>query len=195
MDIVNNPIYLTIDAVPVVVTPRAEVIRVTILQGERGPQGPQGEPGPAGPEGPEGPEGPQGEKGETGAQGPQGIQGPAGPQGATGATGPQGPQGPEGPEGPEGPQGETGAQGPAGTDAAGLLYFTSVTVNTASGAVMATITNSAITANHVLIECTFADRSGLMTEPSWTSSAGSFTISGTNTKSTTADITLGKKVN
>ncbi len=113
----------------------AEVEKIEVLPGERGPQGepgPQGERGQVGPRGSagspgeRGEPGPQGELGDVGPQGPvgaqgavgaQGERGPQGERGAPGAKGDLGPQGERGEPGAKGDPGEKGEPGPAGADA------------------------------------------------------------------------------
>lgn len=83
-----------------------------------------------------GPTGPSGAIGSTGATGPRGTTGPQGTTGATGPFGPTGPQGNTGPmanTGPTGPSGITGATGPQGSTGS---QVTSITVQTATGALL-----------------------------------------------------------
>ncbi len=114
MDVVNDPIVITVGAdmirvepvtvsvsvepgsSPIIIEPKEESAAITItgetLAAEIREQRInvtilQGEPGPQGPAGPAGP------KGDTGPAGPQG------PKGDTGDTGPQGPKGDTGPAG------------------------------------------------------------------------------------------------
>lgn len=113
----------------------AEVAKIEVPSGERGPQGepgPQGERGQVGPRGPagspgeRGEPGPRGERGDVGAQGSvgaqgavgaQGERGPQGERGAPGAKGDVGPQGERGEPGAKGDPGDKGEPGPAGADA------------------------------------------------------------------------------
>lgn len=74
------------------------------------------------------------------------------------------------------------------------LFFTSVPCTAQTGN-FATLTNSAITANHIVVECVFDDPSAITTDVTWTTAAGSLTLNGTCTSATTAAITLIKKDN
>ena len=75
-----------------------------------------------------------------------------------------------------------------------ILYFTGQTVSATTGDIL-TISNAKITADYVLLECTFANPSYITTDLTWTSTSGSFKLNGTCTTATTANITLGKKGN
>lgn len=79
-------------------------------------------------------------------------------------------------------------------NAGGALYITNVAVSVTAGNI-ATVSNSAITANHVVAECVFADPSYITTDVTWTTSAGSLVLNGTCTTATTANIVLVKKDN
>lgn len=143
------------------------------------------------------------------AIGPRGEQGPAGP------TGPQGPQGPQGPKGAPGEvtQAEFDALADdvaanAGSisdlnaaigdleDAAEnkVLYYTSVAVSATTGDI-ATLSNAAITGDHVLAECVWANPSAITTHVTWTTANGSLVLNGTCSSATTANIVLVKKDN
>lgn len=76
-----------------------------------------------------------------------------------------------------------------------ILYFYQRSVSVATSATIMTITDSRITANTVVLECTFANPSYITSNVTWTSSAGSITFSGTCTAATTANVTLGQKGN
>lgn len=80
-----------------------------------------------------------------------------------------------------------------------ILYFSQQTVSVASSAqimrIPASGTNSAITENTVVLECTFANPTAITSDVTWTSYAGYITFSGTCTAATTANVTLGQKGN
>lgn len=76
-----------------------------------------------------------------------------------------------------------------------ILYFYQRSVSVATSATIMTITDSRITANTVVLECTFANPANITSNVTWTSSAGSITFSGTCTAATTANVTLGQKGN
>ena len=80
-----------------------------------------------------------------------------------------------------------------------IMYFTSQTVNVASYAQIMRIpssgTNANITANTVVLECTFASPQLITTNVYWQSYAGYVTFAGTCTSATTADVILGTKGN
>ena len=75
-----------------------------------------------------------------------------------------------------------------------VLYFTGLTVSATTGDITS-YSNSAITANHVLAECVFADPSAITTNVTWTTSAGSLLLNGTCTTATTANVVLVKRDN
>ena len=79
------------------------------------------------------------------------------------------------------------------------LYFTSVACSATTGN-FATVSNANISADHVVVECTFANpsaitTSAITTDVTWTTANGSLTLNGTCTSATTANITLSKKGN
>jgi hypothetical protein len=80
-----------------------------------------------------------------------------------------------------------------------VMYFTNQTVSVASSAQIMRIpssgTNSNITTNTVVLECSFANPAAITSDVSWTSYAGYITFSGTCTSATTANVTLGTKGN
>lgn len=80
-----------------------------------------------------------------------------------------------------------------------ILYFSSQTVSVATNAqimrIPASGTNSNITTNTVVLECTFAKPSYITTEVSWQSYSGYVTFTGTCKTATTANVTLGRKGN
>jgi hypothetical protein len=75
-----------------------------------------------------------------------------------------------------------------------VLYYEDVACSATTGD-FATITNSAITADHVVVDCVFANPSAITTDVTCTTSAGSAVLNGTCTTATTATITLIKKDN
>ena len=75
-----------------------------------------------------------------------------------------------------------------------ILYFTSQAVSATTGNIL-DISNAKITADYVLLECTFANPVNITKKLTWTTSAGHFILNGTCTSATTANITLGKKGN
>lgn len=79
-------------------------------------------------------------------------------------------------------------------DAGGALWFTGVTVSATTGDI-ATISNSAITADHVLGRIEWANPSAITTDVTWTTSAGSLVLNGTASSATTANILLVLKNN
>lgn len=79
-------------------------------------------------------------------------------------------------------------------DAGGALWFTGVTISATTGDI-ATISNSAITANHVLGRIEWTNPSYITTDVTWTTSAGSLVLNGTASSATTANILLVLKNN
>lgn len=84
--------------------------------------------------------------------------------------------------------------GSGNVDAGGALYFTSVACSATTGD-FATVSNAAITADHVVSSVVFANPSAITTDVSWTTASGSLTLNGKCTTATTADIVLVKKSN
>jgi len=81
-----------------------------------------------------------------------------------------------------------------------ILFYPSQTVNVASNAqilrIPASGTDSAITADTVLLSCTFEDPRNICGPWTWKSYAGYFTITGScGPNGTTADVVLGRKGN
>ena len=80
-----------------------------------------------------------------------------------------------------------------------ILYYTSQTVSAATSAQIMRIpssgTDSAITTDTVVLECTFAAPSYITTDVTWTSYDGYIAFTGTCTTATTANVTLGTKGN
>ena len=87
----------------------------------------------------------------------------------------------------------------SGAIAKEVMYFTNQTVSVASSAQIMRIpssgTNSNITTNTVVLECSFANPAAITSNVAWTSYAGYITFSGTCTSATTANVTLGTKGN
>lgn len=81
------------------------------------------------------------------------------------------------------------------TDATRILYFPAQAVSAGSAQQLISITDADITENHVLAGITFADPAYITGGGSWASTAGSFTLTGTATAATTADILLVRKGN
>lgn len=79
-------------------------------------------------------------------------------------------------------------------DAGGALWFTGVTVSATTGDIV-TITDSAITADHVLGRIEWTNPSAISTNVTWTTANGSLVLNGTCTSATTANIVLVKKNN
>lgn len=75
-----------------------------------------------------------------------------------------------------------------------VLYYTSVAVSVGTGDI-ATVSNAAITADHVVTSAVFADPSKITSQVTWTTAAGSLTLNGTCSSATTANIVLIKKDN
>lgn len=79
-------------------------------------------------------------------------------------------------------------------DAGGALWFTAVAVSATTGDI-ATISNSEITADHVLGRIEWTKPSAITTDVTWTTSAGSLVLNGTASSATTANILLVLKNN
>lgn len=87
------------------------------------------------------------------------------------------------------------AVGTASTSSSSVLYFTSIACSATTGD-FATVSDSAITADHVVAECVFANPSNITTEVvNWTTSSGSLVLNGTCSSATTANVLLIKKDN
>ena len=78
---------------------------------------------------------------------------------------------------------------------AGALYYQAVAVSAGANQQILQVLDSSITENHILAEITFADPAYIAGSGSWASAAGSFTLTGTATAATTADILLVRKGN
>lgn len=79
-------------------------------------------------------------------------------------------------------------------DAGEALWFTNVAISATTGDI-ATISDSAITADHVLGRIEWANPSYITTDVTWTTSAGSLVLNGTASSATTAKILLVLKNN
>ncbi len=77
----------------------------------------------------------------------------------------------------------------------GVLRYSSVAVSAGTAQQILSISDAKITADYVLAEISFADPAYITGGGSWASSAGSFTLTGTATAATTADILLVRKGN
>ena len=75
-----------------------------------------------------------------------------------------------------------------------VLYFTGVACSATTGN-FTSYSNSAITADHVVSECVFANPSAITTDVTWTTANGSVTLNGTCTTATTVNLVLVKKDN
>ena len=84
--------------------------------------------------------------------------------------------------------------GSGNIDVGGGLYFTSVACSATTGD-FATVNNAAITADHVAVSVVFANPSAIKSDVTWTTAAGSLTLTGTCDTATTCDIALVKKNN
>lgn len=73
-----------------------------------------------------------------------------------------------------------------------LLYFYQQSVSVASNAEIMRITDSKITTDTVVLECTFADSGAIAPDVTWTSYNGYIAFTGTCTAATTANVALGK---
>ena len=76
-----------------------------------------------------------------------------------------------------------------------VTYFTSQTVSVASNAEILRITDTSITTDTVVLGCVFDNPSYISGDVAWTSYAGYISFIGTCTVATTADVTLGTKIN
>lgn len=76
-----------------------------------------------------------------------------------------------------------------------VTYLTSQTVSVASSAEILRITDTSITTDTVVLGCVFDNPSYISGDVAWTSYAGYISFIGTCTVATTADVTLGTKIN
>ena len=74
------------------------------------------------------------------------------------------------------------------------LMFKDQAVTATTGDI-ATITDSRITANHVVVDCVWGNASAITTDVTWTTSAGSLVLNGTCSTATTVTVTLVMKQN
>lgn len=75
-----------------------------------------------------------------------------------------------------------------------VLYFTGAACAATTGN-FTSLSNAAITADHVVAECVFANPSAITTDVTWTTASGSLTLNGTCASSTTVNMVLVKKDN
>lgn len=75
-----------------------------------------------------------------------------------------------------------------------VLYLTSVACSAMTGD-FASVSNAAITADHVVAECVFANPSAITTDVTWTTASGSVKLNGTCASATTVNLVLVKKDN
>lgn len=78
---------------------------------------------------------------------------------------------------------------------ASIYYFYQQTVSVASSAEILRISSGLITANTIVLECTFSNPSAISGDVSWTSYNGYISFTGTCTSATTANVTLADKTN
>jgi len=76
----------------------------------------------------------------------------------------------------------------------GALYFQNIAVSATTGDI-ATVSNSKITADHVVAEITWGNPSYITSDVTWTTSAGSLILNGTASSATIVNIVLVKKNN
>lgn len=81
--------------------------------------------------------------------------------------------------------------GSGNIDVGGGLYLTNFAVSATTGDI-ATVSNSEITANHVVAECVFANPSAITTNVTWTTAAGSLVLNGTCATATAVNLVLVK---
>ncbi len=77
----------------------------------------------------------------------------------------------------------------------GVLRYSSAAVSAGTAQQILSISDAKITADYVLAEISFADPAYITGGGSWSSAAGSFTLTGTATAATTADVLLVRKGN
>lgn len=76
-----------------------------------------------------------------------------------------------------------------------LLWFSAVAVSAGTGQQIISLSDSAITDEHVLARLEFTDPANITEGYSWTTGAGTFSVTGTATAATTANILLIRKGN
>lgn len=74
------------------------------------------------------------------------------------------------------------------------LYFSAVAVSATTGDI-ATVSDAAISADHVVAECVFADPVAITSVVTWTTASGTLVLNGTCATATTVNIVLVKKNN
>ena len=79
--------------------------------------------------------------------------------------------------------------------ASSILYYTSVAVATGEAQQILSISNSSISADHILARIEFADPNYITAGYTWTTASGSFILTGTATAATTANVLLVRKGN
>lgn len=75
-----------------------------------------------------------------------------------------------------------------------VLYLTGIACSATTGNFVS-YSNSAITADHVLAECVFANPLAITTDVTWTTASGSLKLNGTCSTATTVNVMLVKKDN
>ena len=75
-----------------------------------------------------------------------------------------------------------------------VLFLTSVACSATTGDFVS-VSNSAITANHVVVSVEYANLAAITTDVTWTTASGSLKLNGTCASATTATIVLVKKDN
>lgn len=75
-----------------------------------------------------------------------------------------------------------------------VLYLTEIACSATTGNFVS-YSNSAITADHVVAECVFANPSAITSNVTWTTANGSLTLNGTCSTATTVNVVLVKKDN
>lgn len=83
----------------------------------------------------------------------------------------------------------------AATATTATLHFSAVAVSAGVNQQILQVLDEAVTENHILAGITFADPAYITGSGSWASAAGSFTLTGTATAATTADVLLVRKGN
>lgn len=76
----------------------------------------------------------------------------------------------------------------------GALYLTNIPVLATTGDI-STVNNAEITSNHVVAECVFANPYALITDVTWSTSAGILILNGSCNSATTVNIVLVKTSN
>ena len=76
----------------------------------------------------------------------------------------------------------------------GALYLTNIPVLATTGDI-STVNNPEITSNHVVAECVFTNSSAIITNVTWSTSAGRLILNGSCNSATTVNIVLVKTSN